>query len=404
MMTKLSAILAHGRLWEKGGNSRVYIDAAELLAECGYEIACYKTGNIKSARNAAGETISNSAAKRLIAALYGVYYDNVAKEFSKDVEGLLGIEIVDDVNTAEEIETAKEAAAAAASKWHKVPVNFQNIKTETEKAFLIAMPHSSDYDGFKFWYPKKLVREGSHAYEVTLSVSDDMEITLRRTSEKTRQVLEEKVVGAEELLAAFGQTVKHDPASIESAPHTEEKLTTAAELLSALAESDTNEYEHESERIQAWMDALCDGEALTSLGCKDEDQEAVEEAYDTLREQLDRAETIEKVGAENLLQPSEIEFLFKIEGELNAPSPEMLYIKATMYVLLGEKSDEVSDQEMIDGTAWSVDATIDGRRCHAETGYTDHRLPENPCVEQVVKLIEDLNLEAARNTKIEEEE
>lgn len=180
---------------------------------------------------------------------------------------------------------------------------------------------------------------------------------------------------------------------------------TAAELLAALAEeTDADEYESKSKRIQAWMDALCDGEALTSLGCKDEDQEAVEEAYDTLRGQLDRAEVIEKVGAENLLQPAEVDFLFKIEGELNAPSPEMLYIKATMYVLLGEKSDEVSDQEMIDGTAWSVDATIDGKRCHAETGYTDHRLPENPWVEQVVRLVEDLNLEAARNTKIEEEE
>lgn len=180
---------------------------------------------------------------------------------------------------------------------------------------------------------------------------------------------------------------------------------TAAELLAALAEeTDADEYESESKRIQAWMDALCDGEALTSLGCKDEDQEAVEEAYDNLRTQLDRAEAIEKVGAENLLQPAEVDFLFKIEGELNAPSPEMLYIKATMYVLLGEKSDEVSDQEMIDGTAWSVDATIDGRRCHAETECTDHRLPENPSDEQVVKLVEDLNLEAARNTKIEEEE
>lgn len=239
---KLSAVIECGRLWEKGGNSRVYIDAAEVLAECGYEIARYKTGNIKSAVNPDGEKISNSAASRIFNALDGVYYDNVSKKFSKDVEELLGIEIVDDVNTAEELEAAKEKAEAekaAPAKvetpdpWHRIPVNVQNICYQTEKAFLIAMPHSSDYDGFKFWYPKKLVREGSHAYEVTLSVSDDMEITLRRTSEKTRQVLAEEVVGAEELLEAFGQhhgvtesmrvrmssdkvkTVKHEPAPLE---------------------------------------------------------------------------------------------------------------------------------------------------------------------------------------------
>ena len=61
-------------------------------------------------------------------------------------------------------------------------------------------------------------------------------------------------------------------------------------------------------------------------------------------------------------------------------------------------------QEMIDGTAWAVDTTIAGKHCHAETSYTDHRLSAHPTDEEVAKLVEDLNLEAARNTKIEEEE
>lgn len=35
--------------------------------------------------------------------------------------------------------------------WQKITVNVQNVQTETQKAVLITMPHSSDYDGFPMW-------------------------------------------------------------------------------------------------------------------------------------------------------------------------------------------------------------------------------------------------------------
>lgn len=91
------------------------------------------------------------------------------------------------------------------AQWFKFPVNIQNIKHETEKAVLIAMPHNSDYDGFEFWYPKKLVRNGSNSYEVFVSISDTFRVTLKRVSEKTFKVLDERIVGYEELLDAFGK-------------------------------------------------------------------------------------------------------------------------------------------------------------------------------------------------------
>ena len=87
--------------------------------------------------------------------------------------------------------------------WKKINVNIQNVKHETEKALLIALPHSSDFDGFTFWVSKKLVRPGMHDYLLTLSVHDEMEFNLKRTSDKTHAVLEEKTISAVALIDAF---------------------------------------------------------------------------------------------------------------------------------------------------------------------------------------------------------
>lgn len=74
-------------------------------------------------------------------------------------------------------------------------------------------------------------------------------------------------------------------------------MMNAKEILEAIA-PDANEYETETARIKAMMDALCDGEALASIGCTDDDQLEVEEAYSILNEQLDRAEARENKPAE----------------------------------------------------------------------------------------------------------
>ena len=53
--------------------------------------------------------------------------------------------------------------------WIKCDLNAQNIKAKTEKAVLIAMPHSSKFDGFLFWHPIKLVRRVGIGYFYTFS-------------------------------------------------------------------------------------------------------------------------------------------------------------------------------------------------------------------------------------------
>lgn len=87
--------------------------------------------------------------------------------------------------------------------WNQVKVNIQNIKHSTEKAVLIALPHKSNFDGFEFWVSKKLIRNGSHSYEVALSVNDEMTFNIKRVSQKTYKVLAEKTISAAELIEAF---------------------------------------------------------------------------------------------------------------------------------------------------------------------------------------------------------
>lgn len=64
--------------------------------------------------------------------------------------------------------------------WKTSEFNRQNIKKETDRAVLINCPHSSDYDGYSFWFPASLVREGSHSYAVTISYTDEFVFKLKK--------------------------------------------------------------------------------------------------------------------------------------------------------------------------------------------------------------------------------
>lgn len=63
-------------------------------------------------------------------------------------------------------------------KWRSFTVSTNNIEVSTAKAVLIKMPHKSDYDGFVFWHPAKLVREGDYLYSKRVSYTDDFEFRL----------------------------------------------------------------------------------------------------------------------------------------------------------------------------------------------------------------------------------
>lgn len=86
------------------------------------------------------------------------------------------------------------------AKWSKVNINNNQVERSTERAYLIKMPHNSDYDGYSFWYPAKMCHDGPHNAAMTLSVPDDFRFSLRRYSQRTHQLLDEIEIEADEML------------------------------------------------------------------------------------------------------------------------------------------------------------------------------------------------------------
>ena len=88
--------------------------------------------------------------------------------------------------------------------WKNININKNNIETKTASAVLFKMPHNSKYDGFEFWHPLKLIRDGRHSNSVSVGYTDDFIFRIKRISQKTFAVLDEKEISANEFEIAFG--------------------------------------------------------------------------------------------------------------------------------------------------------------------------------------------------------
>jgi hypothetical protein len=62
--------------------------------------------------------------------------------------------------------------------WKAIQINMQNIDIETEKSILIKCPKNSEYNGFKFWYPSKLIKDGSQLFTKKLIYTNDFKFKL----------------------------------------------------------------------------------------------------------------------------------------------------------------------------------------------------------------------------------
>lgn len=87
--------------------------------------------------------------------------------------------------------------------WKNLNVSKNMIKVETGRAVLIALPHNSKYDGYAFWHPAKLVREGKHSAAVSISYTEEFEFKLKKYG-KRNNVIDEISLSYDEIEEAFG--------------------------------------------------------------------------------------------------------------------------------------------------------------------------------------------------------
>lgn len=90
--------------------------------------------------------------------------------------------------------------------WRSININKQNIKAETGKAVLIACPHKSDFDGYSFWHPAKLVRDGSHSNSVSISYTEEFVFRLKKYGKgkyNSREVIDEVQLAYDEIEEVF---------------------------------------------------------------------------------------------------------------------------------------------------------------------------------------------------------
>lgn len=91
-------------------------------------------------------------------------------------------------------------------KWKNININKQNVDVETLNSVLIKMPHNSDFDGYKFWHPAKLVRKGRNSNSVSISYNDEFIFNLKKYGNgkyNKREVIDEIEIDTEEFENVF---------------------------------------------------------------------------------------------------------------------------------------------------------------------------------------------------------
>lgn len=91
--------------------------------------------------------------------------------------------------------------------WKNININIQNIVVETEKAILIKMPNNSEYKGYSFWHPSKLVRNGRHSYSVSIGYTNDFKFNLKKYGKgkwNSKDIIDEIEIDSEDFEKSFG--------------------------------------------------------------------------------------------------------------------------------------------------------------------------------------------------------
>ena len=121
--------------------------------------------------------------------------------------------------------------------WKKIIINANLIKAATERAILIAMPHNSDYDGYSFWHPSKLCREGN-GETVSISFTNEFVFLLKKYGSgkyNKWEILDEIPLSGEDMESVFAELNEHfippEEPLVYTPEHREPEHATADESL-----------------------------------------------------------------------------------------------------------------------------------------------------------------------------
>ena len=106
--------------------------------------------------------------------------------------------------------------------WRGFAINNNLIKVSTAKAVLINLPSGSQYKGYSFWHPRKLVKAGSMSMVL---YTDDFVFRLKKYGQgrfNQREILHEIELSASDMVEAFSMI--HTPDAEIPLMHKPEQL------------------------------------------------------------------------------------------------------------------------------------------------------------------------------------
>lgn len=96
--------------------------------------------------------------------------------------------------------------------WHKLYFYKNNVVTCTENGVLIKLPNKSSYQGYKFWFPKKLVKNVDNVYNCFIFT---MEFKFKifkngKTGKAKYRVIDSEEIDVDDMMEIFSDSNNSD--------------------------------------------------------------------------------------------------------------------------------------------------------------------------------------------------
>lgn len=93
-----------------------------------------------------------------------------------------------------------------ATMWKNIDINDNLVESQTERGIRIAMPHSSEFDGYSLWLPSKVVREGRNRASISIGINTDFRYSIKKYGNgkwNRFSVISENDISGDDVLEAF---------------------------------------------------------------------------------------------------------------------------------------------------------------------------------------------------------